>query len=154
MIDQCEKCALYNSLGCPYDYESASKDTDCDEFRPNEENKITDPIKRQLFKLLKDSPSLNVLYEEEWTESVEYLVANGVTINEVIIAENEKLKKLLDDRCDRCIMRERVNTAEKFAELAKEEFRLNTDNQGDINSCYVSDILDRVARVIIGGETE
>ena len=83
MIGQCEKCALYNSLGCPYDYESASKDTECDEFRPDEENKITDPIKRKLFNLLKDSPSLAVLYDEQWAESVEYLVSNGVTIKEM-----------------------------------------------------------------------
>ena len=80
MIEQCEKCELYNSLGCPYCGVGAADSSDCDEFRPNEENKITDPIKRQLFKLLKDSPSLNVLYEEQWTESVEYLVSNGVTI--------------------------------------------------------------------------
>jgi ribosomal protein L37AE/L43A len=83
MIEQCEKCSRYNSLGCPYDLEIAEKISDCDEYIPSEESKITDPIKKQLFTLLKDSPSLNVLYEEQWAESVEYLVSNGVTIRNV-----------------------------------------------------------------------
>ena len=80
MIEQCEKCALYNSLGCPYCGVGSVDSEDCDEYIPNEESKITDPIKKRLFNLLKDSPSLNVLYEEQWTESVEYLVSNGVTL--------------------------------------------------------------------------
>lgn len=37
MIEQCKKCALYNSLGCPYGYEIGSTQEDCDEFRPSEE---------------------------------------------------------------------------------------------------------------------
>ena len=36
MIEQCEKCALFNSLGCPYGYELASILEDCDEFRASE----------------------------------------------------------------------------------------------------------------------
>lgn len=40
MIEQCEKCALYNSLGCPYGLELAEKISDCDEFRPGIESKI------------------------------------------------------------------------------------------------------------------
>ena len=39
MIEQCEKCALYNSLGCPYNLDLAEKISDCDEFRPREERK-------------------------------------------------------------------------------------------------------------------
>ena len=39
MIEQCEKCDLYNSLGCPYNLELAEKISDCDEFRPREERK-------------------------------------------------------------------------------------------------------------------
>lgn len=38
MIEQCKKCALYNSLGCPYNLELAEKIPDCDEFRPREED--------------------------------------------------------------------------------------------------------------------
>ena len=37
MIEQCTKCALFNSLGCPYGYEIGSTQEDCDEFRPSEE---------------------------------------------------------------------------------------------------------------------
>lgn len=39
MIEQCEKCDLYNSLGCPYDYDLAVKLSDCDEFRPAKKEK-------------------------------------------------------------------------------------------------------------------
>lgn len=37
MIEQCEKCNLFNSLGCPYGYELAPILENCDEFRPREE---------------------------------------------------------------------------------------------------------------------
>jgi hypothetical protein len=92
MIEQCEKCALYNSLGCPYSPVGITDDSDCDEYRPNEEAKITDPIKKRLFKLLQDSPSLNVLYEEQWTESVDYLVSNGITLKSEDMVEVVRCK--------------------------------------------------------------
>lgn len=38
MIEQCEKCDLFNSLGCPYGYELGAKYEDCDEFRPRREH--------------------------------------------------------------------------------------------------------------------
>lgn len=39
MIEQCEKCDLFNSLGCPYGYKIGSTQEECDEFRPSEELK-------------------------------------------------------------------------------------------------------------------
>lgn len=83
MIEQCKKCELYNSLGCPYNLEIAEKTPDCDEFIPNEESEIVDPVKRKLLYLLKESPYLDVLYEEKWTTVVDYLIFNGVTIKEI-----------------------------------------------------------------------
>lgn len=39
MIEQCIKCARYNSLGCPYGYEIGSTQEDCDEYKPKEEKR-------------------------------------------------------------------------------------------------------------------
>lgn len=104
MIEQCEKCARYNSLGCPYSGVGSADPESCDEYIPNEETKITDPIKKQLFNLLRDSPSLDVMYEEQWAESVEYLVSNGVTIRNVAewIFSGYSLKGERVYKCSNC----------------------------------------------------
>lgn len=54
MIEQCQKCALYNSLGCPYNLDLAEKISDCDEFRPSIQTKkkaVTELAERRGFTL-------------------------------------------------------------------------------------------------------
>lgn len=44
----------------------------------------------------------------------------------------------------------RAEAITEFAERAKEEMRLNTDNNGDINACYVPSIIDQIAKELKG----
>lgn len=120
MIEQCEKCDLYNSLGCPYNLEIAEMISDCDKYRPNEEAKIADPIKRRLRNLLIDSPSLVVLYDEQWTASADYLIANGVTIKSEITREIfEEIEKAISN------LEYRANTPRKTVRV--EELKAQVD---------------------------
>lgn len=69
-------------------------------------------------------------------------------------ARIEDLEKLLDDRCDRCIERERKETAEKFAEKARAKAikaRVNIDDHPRNDSfIFLSDI-DEICNEITGG---
>ena len=66
----------------------------------------------------------------------------------------EQLEKILDDRCDRCIGRERKETAEKFAERLKEEaWAFNTDENGNVwDYSIMKSTIDEICKEITEGK--
>ena len=66
-------------------------------------------------------------------------------INE-LTEKNVGFKKLLDDRCDRCIERERVDTVRKMQKRLKE--RLDR-NGWDIAVAYAQIIVDQIAKEML-----
>ncbi len=63
-------------------------------------------------------------------------------------------------KCDECFYMDFAKTTvkeiavdaySKFAERLKEEFRDNTDNNGDINSCLVPIIINNLLKEMAGG---
>lgn len=91
--------------------------------------------------LIKDALDLIKRQQEE----VEKLKAENLHHRKTI-AENAQrgLEVTLEE-----IEKARAETIEEFAERAKEEFRANTDNNGDINSCFVPIIIDDIATEMI-----
>ena len=77
MIEQCEKCARYNSLGCPYDYDLAVKLSECDEFKPKY------PRVRNLdgvyFRVERDGKFENVCFSDLTSEEREKILADKPT---------------------------------------------------------------------------
>ena len=68
--------------------------------------------------------------------------------------EIERLNKEVD-RLSQCVLYHEgqiVDAVKDFAERLKEEFRLNTDNNGDINSCLVPIIIDNLVNQITESE--
>lgn len=63
-------------------------------------------------------------------------------------ARIEYLEKLLDDRCDRCIERERKETAEKFAEMVKMAFYYEFD---ELIPSIMADKIDEICKEITEG---
>lgn len=63
-----------------------------------------------------------------------------------ITEENERLEKLLDDKCDRCIERERAYTVKQFAERLKAEMSFGRYIQADQ--------IDQIAKEMLEGENE
>lgn len=61
--------------------------------------------------------------------------------------ENERLQKLLDDRCDRCIERERADTVRKMQSLSHEK-SWHLDDGADCWVVYLDDI-DQIAKELL-----
>ena len=70
-------------------------------------------------------------------------------------AEIEKLKKQLDDKCDRCIARDRADTVNKMQERFEnsfdklEEFYNETDHENMVYSNKVLELIDQIAKEIL-----
>ena len=74
MIEQCEKCELFNSLGCPYGYEIGSTQEDCDEFRPSEELENFKYLKGEykMKKPIKTPPNCRYCGTQMYQDDVDY----------------------------------------------------------------------------------
>lgn len=69
-------------------------------------------------------------------------------------AEIERLNKEVD-RLSQCVLYHEgqiVDAVKDFAERLKEEFWVNTDNNGDINSCLVPIIIDNLVKEMTESE--
>lgn len=99
------------------------------------------------------------LFKDEFCAST--LAHNSLELIKRQKAEIES-KQFRCDSCDRigltrsehivCIKRAKTEAIKEFADRLKEEFRVNTDNNGDINSCYVSNIIDNLIKEMTGKE--
>jgi hypothetical protein len=72
------------------------------------------------------------------------------TANE-LTADKERLEKLLDDKCDRCIERERADTVRKMKERLKA--LLKTDYINGTREHALS-VIDQIAKEMLEGNTD
>ncbi len=70
------------------------------------------------------------------------------TVNE-LTADKERLEKLLDDKCDRCIERDRADTVKEFAERLIAEFR----KDGRMNF-YIRKTLEQITKEMLKEEKQ
>ena len=66
----------------------------------------------------------------------------------------ESLKKQLDDKCDRCIARDRAKAIKEFAERLKMVVTINNTNDGYLDyavdyNCLIEDI-DNIVKEMVG----
>ena len=94
---------------------------------------------------------IDIIYGEMQTK-VENGVLEAIQKCRINVDKDELIKALRYDRAqyDRGFADGYLKGVKEFAERLKEEFRANTDNNGDINSCYVPDIIDNLVKEMVG----
>ena len=76
------------------------------------------------------------------------ILANEQKITE-LAEENERLKNLLDDRCDRCIERDRADTAKSMRDRILEGLG---EKEQPISLSFVRWLIDRIAQEMLEGK--
>lgn len=62
-------------------------------------------------------------------------------------AEIERLQKLLDDKCDKCIARDRAEAIKEFADKLKSQFHISCDYTCNYVRAVINDLVKEMTEV-------